>query len=107
MLSTNRKFNFTAELLMHKSNVPVSPSLPKDDKVNWLFLKIKEHKFSFVYKIQNPEEAKYDELFMADLAFTMDDEVQKFIESNYIYEIFRGQELIGKIKIIHTSDMQG
>jgi hypothetical protein len=99
MLSINRKFNYKGELIMHKSNVADSPDYPKDEKVNWLFLKLDNHLFSFVYKAENLEEAKYGEPFYVDLAFTMVEEVSKYIKFNNSYEILKGQETIGSVII--------
>ncbi|AYD48089.1 hypothetical protein [Arachidicoccus soli] len=102
MLTENRKYNFVGELTLHKSNIANAPHQPKDDKVNWLFLNTGERQFSFVYKIGNPLEARYGSPFKADLAFTMIEAVQDIINLNQAYEVLRGQEIIGTVRIINA-----
>lgn len=102
MLSENRKYHFVGELTLHQSKVINAPSRPKEDQVNWLFLNIEERQFSFVYKLQNPARAIYEEPFKADLAFTMIEAVQELINMNTIYNVSRGPELIGTIRIIRA-----
>jgi hypothetical protein len=102
MLSDNRKYNFVGELTIHRSRVLDIQCQPKDDKVNWLFLKIGEQQFSFVYKILNPSEAKYDKSFKADLAFTMIETVKNIFKLNQTYEVLRGPESIGIVKLINV-----
>ena len=100
MLSENRKYHFVGELILHKSQVLNAPNRPKDDKVNWLFLKVGERQFSFVYKIENPFEANYEMPFKADLAFTMIEVVENILQLNHTYEVLRGQEPIGIVKLL-------
>jgi hypothetical protein len=104
MISENRKYNFVGTLNLHRSRVLDVLCQPKDDKVNWLFLKVEEHQFSFVYTIEKPLEARYDEPFNAKLAFTMIESVKNNIQINYAYEVLRGQELIGFVNIINFLD---
>ncbi|WP_131539022.1 hypothetical protein [Pedobacter nototheniae] len=100
MLTENRKYNFVGELTLHKSRVLNAPHQPKDDKVNWLFLNTGERQFSFVYKIENPLGANYEMPFKANLAFTMIEAVEDIIQLNHSYEVLRGQESIGTVKLI-------
>jgi hypothetical protein len=99
MLTENRKYNFVGELTIKKSCVLPDGARPKDDKVNWLFISTGEQQFSFVYKIENPSEANYEEPFKVDLAFTMIEAVKENIELNCEYEVLRGQEKIGNLKL--------
>jgi hypothetical protein len=100
MLIENRKYHFVGELTLNKSRVLAEQILPRDDKVNWLFLKIGEQQFSFIYKIENLFEANYEKPFKVKLAFTMIETVRNVVELNCIYEVLRGNEMIGKIKLI-------
>ncbi len=100
MISTDREFHFTGELIIKRSNILNSYKHPKDDKVNWLFMKIGERQFSFIYKIDETREASYDKPFNAKLSFMLIEEVKKLIQLNQTYEVLRGPEPIGDIKII-------
>jgi hypothetical protein len=100
MLTENRKYNFVGELTLNRSHVLDEQSQPKDDKVNWLFLNTGERQFSFVYKIENPLDAKYDKPFKAELAFTMIEAVKEIIQLNHTYEVLRGQENVGTLSIV-------
>ena len=99
MITDNREFHYTGELILKKSHILGSESQPKDDIVNWLFLKIGERQFSFVYKIDEPIEASYDNPFNAKLSFMMIDLVKDIIQLNHSYEVLRGPETIGVVKI--------
>lgn len=99
MLTENRKYNFIGELTLKKSSVLPLDAKPKDDKVNWLFLNTGKQQFSFVYKIENPSEANYGEPFKIELAFTMIETVKETVELNFEYEVLRGQESIGNVKL--------
>ncbi len=100
MLSENRKYHFIGELTLERSHLLDKQSRPKDDIVNWLFLKEGDKQFSFVYKIENPLEAEYGKPFKADLAFTMIEALKNIIQINHTYEVLRANELIGIVKII-------
>lgn len=100
MLTENRKYNFVGELTLNRSLVLDDLCQPKDDVVNWSFLLIEERLFSFVYKINNPLEAKYGEPFRADLAFTMIEVLKDNLELNRKYQVFRGQENVGTLRLI-------
>jgi hypothetical protein len=79
----------------------VSNSQPIDDKINWLFLKIGVKQFSFIYKIEDPFTANYRISFNVKLSFMLYEEVKKLIQFNQIYEVLRGTESIGTVKIIN------
>ena len=104
MLTENRKYHFFGELTLNRSHVLDKQCQPKDDKINWLFLNTEEHQFSFVYKIKKPLGAKYGAPFKVELAFTMIETVESIIEINHSYEVLRGQEIIGKIRLIKCID---
>jgi len=100
MFSENRKFHFIGELTLKRSRVLDEQYQPKDDTVNWLFLFTKEWHYSFIYKIENPLEAKYGKPFKAEIAFTAIETVAKIIKLNHTYEVLRGQESVGTIKLL-------
>lgn len=102
MLTENRKYNFIGELTLNRSRVLNKQSQPKDDKVNWLYLNIGNHQFSFVYKIVNPLEAKYNKPFKSELAFTMIEAVIGIVKLNRSYEVLRGQEVVGTVTLINA-----
>ena len=103
MLSNNRKFHFEVELNIKKSRVLNKHVEPKDDTVNWLFLKVAEKQFSFIYE-WNPLQAHYNFPFDADISFTAFESVKGLVSLNYMYEILRGQEQIGTLKLIRFID---
>lgn len=96
MLSTNRKFHLKGELKIKKSKL-TDAIIPKDDKVNWLFLTLKGIDYSFVYKIEDPENARYNTSFKILLAFTAFDLIQNILEIDKTYKVKRGQEDIGTV----------
>jgi len=100
MLTENRKYHFVGELTLNKSRSLTEQILPKEDKVNWLFLKTGKQQFSFIYKIENLLEASYERPFKVKLAFTMNETARNVVELNYFYEVLRGTEMIGEIKLI-------
>jgi hypothetical protein len=99
MLTENRKYDFKGELNLKKSRVLPYGARPKDDKVKWLFIRTGEKQFSFIYKIENPLDANYEKPFKVDIAFTMIEAVKEIIELNCEYEVLRGQESIGILKV--------
>jgi hypothetical protein len=100
MLTENRKYDFVGELTLKRSRVLSEHCQPKEDTVNWLFLKDGERQFSFVYKIQDPSNAKYGESFRISLSFTMKETVERSLEIGHIYKILRGEEEVGIVNII-------
>ncbi len=101
MLSENRIYNAIGKLRIKKSRELYSICLPKDDKQNWLFLRVGDKKFSFVYKMEHPTEANYNSPFLIKMAFTMDyDVIKNFVFQNGVYEVFRAEEIVGSVKII-------
>jgi len=99
MLTHERKYDFVCTVMLKRSHVLKDVYLPKDDILNWLFLETKDRLFSFVYKIENPNEAKYNQPFRAKVAFTMYEEVKFIVKLNETYKILRGQENIGWLTI--------
>lgn len=100
MLSENREYHYIGKLEVHKSKVLGAPNIPKDDKVNWLFLQIEERQYSFVYKIIEPLEARYDKPYNAKLSFTMIEVVRNIIKLNHTYVILRGEESVGTLNLV-------
>src|SRR6478672_2700981 len=99
MLSENRKFSFLGEINLKRSECLKKDSLPKDDNTNWLFLKNGDKQYSFVYKFLEPLAAKYNIPFKVYLAFTMD-EIENSLGLDRDYEVYRGGESVGSIKLI-------
>lgn len=102
MITESRKYNFVGELTLSRSSVLDEQCQPKDDKVNWLFLNTGKQQFSFVYKIENPLEARYGKPFKAELAFTMIEAVTGIVKLNHVYEVLRGREVIGTVGLINS-----
>lgn len=100
MLSENRIFHFIGILILNKSHLLDKRCQPKDDKVNWLFLNTEGGQYSFVYKIKMPSEAQYGQPFKVELAFTAIEIVKKIVRLNHPYQVSRGQEIIGIVKLI-------
>ncbi len=102
MLSEDRTFQYKAELTLHRSHALGAGSKPVDDEVNWLFLREGENRFSFLYKIENPKEAVYEKSFSVDIAFTLGEEIKSHIQLKKEYQVLRGEEFVGKIKLINA-----
>ena len=101
MLSENRIYNAIGKLRIKKSRKLESICLPKDDKQNWLFLRVRDKSFSFVYKIEHPTEATYNTPFQVKMAFTMDyNVIKEFVFQNCVYEVSRAEEIVGSVEII-------
>lgn len=100
MLSEPKKFQFIGELNIKRGRLLKEKSLPKDDTVNWLFLKEGVNQWGFVYKIENPIEASYVNPFLVKLSIFFIEKVAEKLQLNYTYETMRGQEIIGTIKLI-------
>jgi len=100
MISIDREYHFIGELTIKRSLFISSDKQPKDDKVNWLFMKIGERLFGFIYKINEDIEVIYDKPFKIELSFMLIDVVKKYIQLNYTYKVLRADEPIGSIRII-------
>jgi hypothetical protein len=99
MLTYKRKYNFTGKIILNRSRVLDLKCNPKDDIVNWLFLDTGKQQLSFIYKIDNPNEARYNIPFEIKMAFTMPQKAIRIIQLNNNYRVFRGQENIGSVTI--------
>jgi hypothetical protein len=99
MLTYQRKYTATGELTLNRSKVLSNTNQPKDDIVNWLFLDTGKHLFSFVYMIDNPEDAKYNRPFKVQIAFTMVKGAMHTVKLHEPYKVLRGQENIGWLTI--------
>jgi len=104
MLSYNRKYHFVCTLTLNKSHVLTGACLPKDDIINWLFLETTDRLYSFVYKIESPIQARYNQPFRAKIAFTMYEEAKLFVKLNETYKVLRGQENIGWLTVDNVID---
>lgn len=102
MLTINREFHYLGELNISLSKMLKSKSNPQDDEVNWLFLVLNEtYRYSFVYKItEDQSSVSYDLPFKIFLAFTFYDFVKNEIKIGQKYSVQRGEEYIGKVKIL-------
>lgn len=101
MLSENREYHIIGKLNIKRSRVLDINCLPKDDNQNWLFLGVENKRFSFVYKIDKPDEANYSIPFQIKMAFTVDyDVIKKGVFINHSYEVLRGEESIGSAEIV-------
>jgi hypothetical protein len=99
MILIDREFHFYCEMTLKRSNYLQTNFHPKDDKTNWLFVKVDDRLFSFIYQICNPKVAEYDSPFTAELSFMLFNEVKELIAINQTYDVFRGFEEIGFVRI--------
>lgn len=100
MLNENRLFDYIGELTIKRSYLLSEEFQPKDDKTQWLFLKIGKHFFSFIYAIKLPNDARYEIPFEIELVFTMTEFIKDIIKLDFDYGVFRGHEFVGKIRLI-------
>ena len=102
MLTTDREFHYLGELNISLSKMLKSNSDPQNDEINWLFLVLNQsYRYSFVYKIMENQSVSYDSPFKILLAFTFYDFVEKEIQIGQEYSVQRGEEYIGKVKILN------
>ena len=102
MNTNNRIYQYIGTLKIKKSSILKNHNMPHEDIVPWLFLVLDnkgERRFTFFYMIEHPETAFYDIPFNIRISFIME-EIQDFIEFNKIYDVWRGEEFIGQVKII-------
>lgn len=104
MISKDRQYHFIGELTLSRSRVLKENLRPFDDKVNWLFLKDGYHLYSFVYEIENPVLAEYGKSFKAKLSFTTIEAVLNSLYLDHNYEVERGDESIGTVKLLSVID---
>ena len=100
MIPEDRKYHFLGELIVKRSRVLSQKSYPKDDTVNWLFLKFCDRRFSFIYKIENPSKAMFEEPFNIYLSFIMEEVVKDLVKLQSNYEVLRGEEPIGHVRLL-------
>jgi hypothetical protein len=104
----NRIYQYVGALTIRKSHVLQGDTLPKDDILPWLFLAIDkkgERRFTFFYKIEQPEVAFYEKPFNIQMSFIMDN-MERVIELNHTYDVWRGEDSIGKVKIVEILKSQ-
>ncbi|MCD8032735.1 MAG: hypothetical protein LUF83_00335 [Alistipes sp.] len=101
MITENLLFHYIGELNISKAK-NINGSQPKDDVVNWLFLKIGEHRYSFIYKIMLPQEARYNFPFEVRMSFLMPEKIAELAKNNRKYVVYRGEEIIGYAKILSS-----
>ena len=91
--------HFIGDLNIKKSKV-LNTIMPKDDEVNWMFIELDEsNRCSFVYKIEEPQNSKYDIHFAVRIAITFYDLVKDKLQLNKFYSVMRGEEKIGYIRL--------
>ncbi|MGV3597368.1 MAG: hypothetical protein ACO1PI_05820 [Bacteroidota bacterium] len=100
MIIDNSEYSFLGEAVIKKSAVYGAVEHPSDDKVNWFFLQINGKRYTFFYKILEPNTAIYGEEFLLYMGFLMKDYVNSVINVSEEYMVYRGEELIGKIRVL-------
>ena len=104
MNTDKRTYQYMGELTIKKSRMLEEDTFPKDDILPWLFLvmdKSGERRYTFFYKIEQPASATYENPFNILMSFIMDG-MEKIIELNQMYDVWRGEEFIGQVKIVRT-----
>jgi len=102
MISIEREFHYIGEMKIKKSKMLGVNIKPNDDKTNWLFLKVGEKQYGFIYKIDVLKKVNYNIPFRVKMSFMLLNEVKKVLISNNKYEVLRGDEKIGDIRIISS-----
>ena len=101
-MQKKRIYQYEGLLTIKKSRILKENSMPKDDILPWLFLVLDqkgERRFTFFYIIEQQAESFYEKPFNILMSFIID-EMEKVIELNRIYDVWRGEEFIGNVKII-------
>lgn len=99
MITYDREYHFKGRIKINRSRVLESEVIPKDDKVNWLFAKFNESRYSFIYKIITLETANYNEYFEILLSFLMIEDVEPIVVYDKEISLDRGEEHIGTLII--------
>lgn len=102
MKSNNRTYHYIGQIILDKEYTLKQERLPGDDLDPWLFLvmdKKGENRYTFFYKIEDILELSNHESFNIQISFIMV-EAAKRIELGKTYDVWRGETLIGQIKII-------
>lgn len=99
MINDKREYHFKGKIKISKSKFLEEHTVPKDDDVNWLFAKIDNHRYGFIYKIIAPEKASYNNFFQILLSFLMVEEVKEKVVFGEEIKLDRGEENIGKLII--------
>ena len=92
MLPERDKYHCIAELNIQRARLLSEQSQPKDDPVNWLFLKEGIKRFSFIYKLENPLESDYNSPFSVKIFFLVAEAVKSF-KLNHSYNVCRQTNL--------------
>lgn len=100
MIPSERTYHYKVELLLSRSHVLKYNNSLKDDIVNWLFAHIGDSKYGFVYKIEEVESASFEQPFLADASFLAIEFVTGLLKLGDTYEVSRGEEQIGSLKIV-------
>ncbi|MGV3461353.1 MAG: hypothetical protein ACO1N9_12960 [Flavobacterium sp.] len=94
-LPLDRTFHYKAKLLISRSRMISGEMRPKDDIINWLLADIGIGKFTFIYKIHEPDNADFDKPFAVDISFLTIDSLASKIRCGDIFKVSRGEESIG------------
>ncbi len=105
MISLERKYQYTGSLLLRRSRVLKTNTQPKDDNVHWLFLKVARNRYTFIYKIEEPKDAEYNNSFNILMHFIADD-INEIIHLGCTYEVWRREEIVGSVKIINRFNLK-
>ena len=49
MLSENRKYHYQGDLFIRRNKITKDLHLPKDDILNWLFMRLNDHRYGFIH----------------------------------------------------------
>ncbi|GHV18921.1 hypothetical protein FACS1894169_15790 [Bacteroidia bacterium] len=101
MYTEKRIYQYKGLLNVKKSCILKEDILPKDDTLPWLFLvmdKKGKRRFTFFYVIEQPTESFYEKPFNILMSFIMDG-MGEIIELYQTYDVWRGEEFIGNVKI--------
>lgn len=99
MIEKNRIYYYQGLLKIKKSPILKHIALPKEDPIAWLAIKVKENLYSFIYRIVDENTAIYNSPFKIDIDFIVGDIIEDKIKTGEEYEVYRGLELVGTLKI--------
>ncbi|WP_420553526.1 hypothetical protein [Tenacibaculum aiptasiae] len=102
----NREYNYLGSLKIRRSKLISKEEKPQDDVVKWFSLNVNGINYSFIYDIIEKNEATYDKFFEVRISLINFDLIKREIVLKKSYNVYRGEEMIGEIKLHKVLDIR-